>query len=100
MYEQRIEASDKNADFWRSKYFEAMGKCGRYQEAVGKIKTYESILKKFLSEKCTTTDSMFMFEGECYQPTSFTLNREETKPDTLSVEFVKYPFDFMKKKEE
>ena len=112
-YEQRICKLTQDVEFWRNKYSDehlafqsASNRSTSFQQINlelsvenAKVELYEKLLNKILGEKCTTTDSMFMFEGECYQPMSFTLNREKDAPDTLSVEFLKYPFGFMKKEE-
>lgn len=88
-YEKRIEQLQKDERFWRDRKLE-----DAYEIALnkGKIETYEKILSKLLDEKSDATDSLFMFEGNLYRATSFSLDREEHRPDNLTVEFVRvYP---------
>lgn len=62
----------------------------------GKVKTLETVLSKFLGENNNSTDSIFIFEGRCYRPTDFQLNREEHQLDNLRVDFIHVPIDAAK----
>ena len=86
-YEKRIEQLQKDVEFWRDRRLE-----DAYEIALnkGKIETYEKSLSKLLGEKSDTTDSLFMFEGNLYRATSFSLDREEGERDRLSVDFVRF----------
>lgn len=81
----RIEALTHDVDFWRDKSL--INDC---EEKVNTelVAKYEQIIDKFIDQRKSDTDSVFMFEGKLYRPVDFTLSRTPNELDTLSVEFV------------
>lgn len=86
-YDKRIEELRHDVQFWRDKCLINGSVSGVH---TAKIEMYEKILNKLLGERNETTDSVFIFEGKCYRPVNFNLNRDlEDHEDTLTVDFVK-----------
>lgn len=84
-YEKRIEELKLEVEHWQDRSFNSSDKA---LECAGQVALYEKIFDKLLGERAPETDTIFIFEGKCYKPRSFTLNRNPGEPDTLDVEFV------------
>ena len=97
-YERRIELLQKDIDYWRDKYIDLHGQLCTRSNRIGKMELYEELLNKLLNIEDDVTDSLFKFDGKYYKPVEFTLNRNPDQPDTLTVDFVNYPLDFVKEK--
>lgn len=84
-YETRLKEKDRDIEYYRNRYFD-----GLYEKFVnvGKVDVYEKVLSKFLGDPTNNTDTVIVFKGKIYKITGFTLNHEEGKADTLSVECV------------
>lgn len=87
-YNGRIDELQRDNQFWRNKCRSIECNQAKFES---KIDTYKEILRKFLGEKCTTTDSIFIFEGKCFYPVEFTFYRDPDNRETLRVDFVKAP---------
>lgn len=92
-YEKRVKELYDQKEHYHDKYIHEV--CAKSAKE-GKVKTLETVLSKFLGENNNSTDSIFIFEGRCYRPTDFQLNREEHRLDTLSVDFIHVPIDVTK----
>lgn len=82
-----IRALRNDCDHWRDMYVKHSGNDLVANE---KVALYKQLLDKFMPDPDKkTTDTVFMFEGQCYRPTEFSLHRCDCTQDELAVDFVK-----------
>ena len=87
-YEKRLELLERDAEYWRDKFYETINKSVK---GASEADIYKSILVKqgVLGEQSTYTDETFMFEGKIYKPISYHLTMEPDCGVALTVDFVR-----------